>query len=69
MLLKRNLSDNSSYGIHSPAVDESCRIAFDIVKAIRHEIWKANEDKTHYSVDSSLHLSTQDSDKISVDLH
>jgi hypothetical protein len=68
MLLQDNLHDNASYGIHNPNVDESCRVAFDIIQVIRHEFWKADPDRSDITVDSHLHLGTKDSDKIKVEL-
>ena len=68
MLLQDNLHDNASYGIHNPNVDESCRVAFDIIQVIRHEFWKADPDRSDITVDSHLHLRTKDSEKIKVEL-
>jgi hypothetical protein len=68
MLLQDDLHDNASYGIYNPNVDESCRIAFDIIQVIRHEYWKANPNRSDITVDSSVHLSTKDSDKVKVKL-
>ena len=68
MLLSEMMPYNGSYGIHHPSVDESCRVAFDIIQVIRHEFWKANENRQEYTVDASLHLITKDSDKIKVEL-
>ena len=67
-LLKENLPDHGSYGIFSPEVDESCRVAYDLVQVIRHEFWKQDEDRSDITVDSSVHLRTKDSDKIKVTL-
>ncbi len=68
MLLQEELSNNASYGIYNPNVDESCRVAFDIIQVIRHEFWKSNPDRSDITVDSHLHLGTKDSDKIKVEL-
>lgn len=68
MLLQEELHDNASYGIYSPNVDESCRVAFDIIQVIRHEFWKVNPNRSEMTVDSNLHLGTKDSDKIKVEL-
>lgn len=68
MLLQEEISNNGSYGIYNTNVDESCRVAFDIVQVIRHEFWKANEDRVDYTVDASLHLTTKDSNKVKVQL-
>ena len=68
ILLKDDLHDNASYGINNPNVDESCRVAFDIIQVIRHEFWKADPDRSDITVDSHLHLGSKDSDKIKVNL-
>ena len=68
MLLQEELHNNASYGIYNPNVDESCRIAFDIIQVIRHEYWKANPNRSDVTVDSRVHLSTKDSDKVKVKL-
>ena len=68
ILLQEEIPNNGSYGIHHPIVDESCRVAFDMIQVIRHEFWKANEDRKEYTVDASVHLITKDSDKIKVEL-
>jgi hypothetical protein len=62
------LTRNASWGIYNPNVDESCRIAFDLIQVIRHEFWKADPDRSDYVVMSSVHLSTKDSSKIKVEL-
>lgn len=64
MLLAEEIPNNGSYGIYNPEVDESCRVAFDLIQVIRHEFWKADPGKSSMTVDSSVHLSTQDSGKI-----
>lgn len=51
----QNYGTNSSMGIHHPSVDESCREAFDLIQIIRHEFWKANENRSSITVDSSIH--------------
>jgi hypothetical protein len=58
----------ASLGIYSPEVDESCRVAFDLVQVIRHEFWKANPNRSEHVVMASKHLTTKDSDKIKVEL-
>jgi hypothetical protein len=68
MLLQDELPHNGSYGIYHPEVDESCRVAFDIMKVIRHEFWKTDPDRSDITVDSSVHLSTKNSDDIKVKL-
>lgn len=49
----------ASYGIHNPQVDESCREAFDMIQVIRHEFWKADPERSSITVDSSVHIWTQ----------
>lgn len=51
-----DMSRNGSWGIHHPSVDDSCRIAFDIIQVIRHERWKLNENRSNITVDSSIHF-------------
>ena len=47
-----------SYGIYNSNVDDSCREAFDIVQAIRHEFWKVDPKSTSMTVDSHIHQSS-----------
>ena len=47
-----------SYGIYNSNVDETCREAFDIVQAIRHEFWKVDPKSTSMTVDSHIHQSS-----------
>ena len=68
ILLQDQIPNNGSYGIFNPQVDESCRVAWDILQVIRHEFWKANSDRSEITVDSSVHLSTEDSHKIKCEL-
>jgi hypothetical protein len=59
------MSKHASYGIYNPnEVDESCRVAFDLIQVIRHEFWKNDPDRSSITVDSSVHLSTKESGKI-----
>jgi len=62
------LPKNASWGICNPDVDESCRVAYDLVQVIRHEFWLANPDRSEHVVMSSVHLTTKDSNKIKVKL-
>jgi len=62
------LPKNASWGIYNPDVDESCRVAYDLVQVIRHEFWKANPDRSEHVVMASVHLTTEDSYKIKVKL-
>jgi hypothetical protein len=59
---------NASRGIYNPEVDESCRVAFDLIQVIRHEFWKASPNRLDYVVSAYKNLSTIDSDKIKVEL-
>ena len=66
------LSTNGSWGIYSESVDDSCRMAFDIVQVIRHERWKKDENKNSATVDSHIHFShrkDKSSDKIKCELN
>lgn len=63
---------NGSWGIYNPSVDDSCRMAFDIVQVIRHERWKKNEERSAVTVDSHIHFShrkDKSSDKIKCQLN
>jgi hypothetical protein len=62
------LPKHASFGIYNPEVDESCRVAYDLVQVIRHEFWKANPNRSEHVVMASKHLTTKDSDKIKVEL-
>ena len=64
MLLQENFANGGSYGIYNSKVNESVRVAWDILQVIRHEFWKQNESRSNITVDSSVDLSTKDSDKI-----
>lgn len=59
---------NGSWGIHNPNVDESCRVAYDLIQVIRHEFWKADPDRSDITVNSSVLLHTEDGDKIKCEL-
>lgn len=60
------LGNNASWGIYNEQVDESCRVAYDILQHIRHHFWKNNPNRSSITVDSSVHTSTEDGDKIKV---
>jgi hypothetical protein len=68
LLSDLTLRKNASWGIYNPDVDESCRVAYDLVQVIRHEFWLANPDRSEHVVMSSVHLSTKDSNQIKVEL-
>lgn len=63
-----DLPRTASWGIYNPDVDESCRVAFDIIQVIRHEFWKADPNRTEHTVMASVHLSSKDSNQIKVEL-
>lgn len=51
------MPEHGSWGIYNPEVDDSCRMAFDIVQVIRHEKWKINPNRSSVTVDSHIHFS------------
>jgi len=56
------MPQHGSWGIYNESVDDTCRIAFDIVQVIRHERWKRNPKRSDVTVDSHIHFShTKDS--------
>lgn len=63
-----DIGTHGSLGIYNNEVDESSRVAYDILQVIRHEFWKANPKRSDWVVMASTHLSTKDSDKIKVNL-
>lgn len=63
-----SLGGNGSWGIYNKKVDESCREAYDIHQVIRHAFWKKDLDRSSITVDSSVHLTTKDSDKIKCEI-
>lgn len=67
---KHELGKYGSWGIHNPNVDDSCRLAFDIVQVIRHEFWKQDPNRSNITVDSSIHFTSRDgeSNKICCEL-
>jgi hypothetical protein len=52
-----SIGSNGSWGIFNENVDDSCRIAYDIVQVIRHEFWKKDPNRSSVTVDSSIHFS------------
>ena len=68
LLINSTLGQHGSFGIYNKEVDETCRVAYDLVQIIRHEFWKANPDRSEHVVMSSVHLSTKDSNQIKVEL-
>ena len=63
-LVQEPVYSNGGWGIFNPNVDVSCVEAWDILQVIRHEFWKNNSNSSQHTVDSHLHLTTQDSNKI-----
>lgn len=65
------MSKHGSWGIYHPSVDNSCRMAFDIIQVIRHERWKENPNRSNVTVDSSICFSSTDksSNKIKCELN
>jgi len=51
---------NGNLGIHNSNTDDSARKAFDILQVIRHEFWKANENRSSITVDSSISLTSSE---------
>ena len=51
------MPEHGSWGIYNESVDDTCRIAFDIVQVIRHERWKRNPKRSDITVDSHIHFS------------
>lgn len=68
MLCQEDIPRNGSWGIFNPKVDESCRVAFDIIQVIRHEFWKRNPNRSSITVDSSVTLWTEDGNKIKCEI-
>jgi hypothetical protein len=56
------MTRNGSWGIHHPSVDDTCRMAFDIVQVIRHERWKRNPNRSTMTVDSHTHFTHRKDD-------
>jgi len=69
ILLQENMHDHGSYGIFNENVDDSCRVAYDLIQVIRHEFWKRDPERSNMTVDSSVLLWTKDGDKIKCDLN
>lgn len=68
LICNSTLGLHGSYGIFNEKVDDSCRVAYDIVQVIRHEFWKRNPDRSENVVMADKMLTTKDSDKIKVEL-
>jgi hypothetical protein len=59
---------NASFGIHNKDVDDSCRVAYDIIQIIRHEFWKANPNRSNITVDSGVHITSNNFTTVKVNL-
>ncbi len=59
------MPQHGSWGIHHPSVDDSCRMAFDIIQVIRHERWKLNPERSSATVDSHIHFTHRKDDSSS----
>jgi hypothetical protein len=68
LIQEPNHPRNGSWGIHNPNVDESCREAYDLIQVIRHEFWKADDNRSDMTVNSNIYLTTKDSNNIKVTL-
>jgi hypothetical protein len=68
LLQEDDLSKHGSYGIFNPEVDDSCRVAYDIIQVIRHEFWKRDPKRSSVTVDSSVTIWTKDGDKVKCEL-
>lgn len=68
LLWGSQIGQNGSWGIYNTKVDDSCRVAFDLVQVIRHEFWKSDPAREFSTVASSVHLMTEEGDKIQCDL-
>jgi hypothetical protein len=65
------MPQHGSWGIYNESVDDTCRIAFDIIQVIRHERWKRNPKRSDMTVDSHIHFSHRkdnSSDKIKCEM-
>jgi hypothetical protein len=56
-----SVGTNGNWGIHNEKVDDTCRMAYDIVQVIRHERYKQRGDQSH-TVDSSIWFSNRKDD-------
>jgi hypothetical protein len=51
-----DMPQHGSWGIYNENVDDTCRMAFDIVQVIRHEKWKQIPNRSEITVDSHIHF-------------
>jgi hypothetical protein len=68
LLQEDDLSKHGSYGIFNEQVDESCRVAYDIIQVIRHEFWKRDPKRSSVTVDSSITIWTKDGNRVKCEL-
>jgi len=68
LLQEDDLSKHGSYGIFNPEVDDSCRVAYDIIQVIRHEFWKRDPKRSSVTVDSSITIWTKDGNRVKCEL-
>jgi hypothetical protein len=68
LLQEDDLHKNGHYGIFNEQVDDTCRIAFDIIQVIRHEFWKRDPERSSITVDSSVTIWTKDGNKVKCEL-
>ena len=68
LLQEDDLSKHGSYGIFNPEIDDSCRVAYDIIQVIRHEFWKRDPERSSITVDSSVTIWTKDGNKVKCEL-
>ena len=66
VLTNSEIPRNGSYGIHNKKVDESCREAYDLHQDIRHYFWTQNENRSPITVDSSVHYTSSNHNKIEI---
>lgn len=57
---------NASHGIHSPLIDDSNRVAYDIKQVIRYEFWKNNPNRSEGTVDSHVHFTSKDGESYKI---
>lgn len=44
-MLLFNMHPNASYGIHSREVPDQFRVAWDLMKVVRHQLWKDRKEE------------------------
>ena len=56
LVVGEDMNKNAYLGIHNQKVDESCRLAFDIIQKIRHSFWLADPDRNSSVVSSHVSI-------------